>query len=133
MIAIRPGGEPDFPVLLKLFDQAVPWLVARGSAGQWGSEPWSADPERREQVLGMARSDGLYLAELDGEPVGVLELGERHAYTPPADEPEVYIRRLSTSRLHAGKGVGSVLLDFARNWTCERGGRAAAGGLLVGW
>lgn len=34
MIAIRPGGEPDFPVLRKLFDQAVQWLVARGSAGQ---------------------------------------------------------------------------------------------------
>lgn len=47
-----PGGElsimlatrDDLYPVLKLFDEAVAWLNARGLANQWGSEPFSISP-----------------------------------------------------------------------------------------
>lgn len=121
MIRIRPGDGRDFPVLMAFFDAAVEWLVARGSAGQWGSGPWSGHPGREDRVRGMATGGGLFIAELDGEPVGALVLGDRLPYSPAVDEPEVYIELLLTSRAHTGRGVGSALLAFAREETRRRG------------
>ncbi|GLY64552.1 GNAT family N-acetyltransferase [Amycolatopsis taiwanensis] len=121
MIEIRPGDGRDFPTLMAFFDDAVEWLVARGSARQWGTEPWSGNPQREDRVRGMATGGGLFIAELDGEPVGALVLGDRLSYAPAVDEPEVYIGLLLTSRAHAGRGVGSALLAFAREETRRRG------------
>jgi GNAT superfamily N-acetyltransferase len=42
-------------------------------------------------------------------------------YVPQVEEPELYIRLLVTSRRHAGKGVGSALLDHARAQAREQG------------
>jgi GNAT superfamily N-acetyltransferase len=113
-LEIRPGRDGDFPMLLGLFDAAVEWLVARGSAGQWGTEPWSGDPRRQDRVRGMVEGGGLFVAEVDGEPAGALVLGDRPPYAPPVDEPEVYIELLLTSRAHKGQGLGSALIEFAR-------------------
>jgi GNAT superfamily N-acetyltransferase len=121
VITIRPGGARDFPVLMTLFDDAVQWLAARGSAGQWGSEPWSGNPQREERVRGFTTGGGLFVAEFDGAPVGVTVLGDSLPYAPPVDDPEVYIGLLLTSRAHAGQGIGTRLLDFAREETRRRG------------
>jgi GNAT superfamily N-acetyltransferase len=120
-IRIREGGEGDFGTVMSLFDAAVEWLVARGSAGQWGTEPWSGDPQREERVRGMITGGELFVAEIDEVPVGALVLGERLDYAPPVPEPELYVVLLLTSRAHAGQGIGATLLEFARDQTRRRG------------
>ncbi len=118
---IRPGGSGDFETLLGMFDEAVAWLVERGSEGQWGTEPWSTIPQRVERVRGMADEPGLYIGEVGGEPAGAIILGDPLAYVPAITEPEIYLRLLITSRRFAGHRVGSRLIEFALAEARERG------------
>ncbi|GAA0408606.1 GNAT family N-acetyltransferase [Microbispora corallina] len=121
-IQVRAGGPGDVPVLLRMFDDAVSWLTARGSAGQWGTEPWSRDPRRIERVRGIAASGGLSIAEIDGVPAGAIAVTERPpAHIPPVDERELYVDMLITARSHTGRGVGAALLDEARAEARTRG------------
>lgn len=114
---IRKGGVGDVGTVLGFLDEAVAWMVARGQTGQWGTEPWSTDPKRVERVTELA-GRSLWLAEIDGEPVGALVFGgPTPTWIPSVDEPEVFIQLLVTSRRHAGKRVGARLLDFAKERT----------------
>ncbi|WP_436494243.1 GNAT family N-acetyltransferase [Actinokineospora sp. HUAS TT18] len=122
---IRPGRPSDFDTLLGFFDGAVEWMVARGQPGQWGTEPFSTQPAQVERVRGMSENPGLWISEVDGEPAGALLLDAPPEWIPAVDEPEVYVRLLITARKFTGRGVGSELLDFAREQT-----RAAGIGLL---
>lgn len=119
---IRPGDDRDVPVLLGLFDEAVAWMVARGNTEQWGTEPWSAQPRRVERVRGIVARGDLWIAEVDGKPVGALIVADRpEPDVPPVDEPEVYVLLLLVSRRHAGKRIGANLLDHARGEARARG------------
>jgi GNAT superfamily N-acetyltransferase len=123
-LTIRAGRAGDEAILLALFDEAVAWMVARGQRGQWGSEPFSGRPAARARVVEMVRSGNLRIAELDGEPVGALVLGDHPAHVSPGGRPERYINLLLTSRRHAGRRIGSVLvaraLAEARAAGCEQ-------------
>jgi len=113
-IEIRPGGRGDVGTVLALMDRALPWLVARGSAGQWGTEPQSTNPHRIAQFTEFADGGGLYLATADGTPAGALAVGLAPSYVPPPKKPELYINLLVTDRSRAGLGIGTALLDHAR-------------------
>ena len=108
---IRAGSAADQPEVLRLGDEAVAWLAARGRTGQWGVRPWSQDPERVRRVRELIEGGDLHLAEVDGLVVGALILGERVPYVPPVDEPELYLVLLLASRQH--RGVGAALIEFA--------------------
>lgn len=118
---IRPGDARDVPVLLRFFDEAVEWLVARGSSGQWGTEPFSERPDQVARITDMVAGGELWLAESGGEPAGALVVGERKSYAPPVDERELYVVLLLVSRRHAGERIGSRLLDHARDLARARG------------
>ena len=120
-VTIRPGGESDVPDIGRLFDGAVEWLVANGRSGQWGTEPASEDPARREQALRWARSGGLYVAVADGEVVGALAVGDAPPYISAPVSPEVYVLLLLTDRSRKGSGIGTALLEHARSLARERG------------
>lgn len=120
-LSIRPGGASDVEAVLGLLDKATEWLVANGRTDQWGTDPHSTNPRRIEQIEGFAADKGLWVAELDGQVVGALAVGEPTAYVPPATEPEVYIRLLVTDRASKGTGIGTELLDHARKLARELG------------
>jgi len=104
----------DTVTVLALLDKAAAWLVAQGRTGQWGTGRQATDPRRIAMARKWAESGGLYLAWLDGTPVGALAVGEAPAYAGPATEPELYVNLLVTDRDHAGKGIGGALLEHAR-------------------
>lgn len=107
---------------MALGDEAVSWMVSRGNTEQWGSRPWSETPARLERVRSILAEGDLWAAELDGEVVGVLIVSDQpDPHIPPADEPEVYVRLLLSSRRHAGMKIGSQLLDKAVEVARERG------------
>jgi GNAT superfamily N-acetyltransferase len=110
-IALRPGTPDDFPALLQMFDDAVAWLTARGSAGQWGTEPWSGIPLQVERVREMAGSNRLQVAEVDGVPAGVsITQGTCPRHVPSSGEPEIYLGLLLISRRFGRLGVGGRLI-----------------------
>src|ERR1700757_4347985 len=110
-LRIRPGDETDGPTVVAIFDEAVAWLVARGQTGQWGATPFSERPGIRERVYGFRAGGGLHIAELKGEPVGVLVVGAGPAYAPPAPVPDLYIILLLSSRRLTGRGIGGALVN----------------------
>jgi GNAT superfamily N-acetyltransferase len=118
---IRTGGPGDAQAVLDLFDEAVAWLVARGQTGQWGTEPFSAFERRIEKVREWAGGDGLRIAELSGEPVGALVLGEHPPWVDPPDRPELYVEALVTSRRFAGRDIGGALIRRAISETRAAG------------
>ncbi|MGW3994943.1 GNAT family N-acetyltransferase [Amycolatopsis sp. NPDC004772] len=121
-IVIRSGDSGDVDTLLRFFDEAVEWLVARGSSKQWGTEPWSRVPKRVERVQGMAADPGLRIAVVDGEPAGALIVSEDHdPHVPAVDERELYIRLLITSRRFTGRRVGGRLVEYALDEARRRG------------
>ncbi|WDZ82127.1 GNAT family N-acetyltransferase [Micromonospora cathayae] len=126
-LTIQPGTPADDRTILRLLDDAMAWLAARGRTGQWGSTPASADPRRLAQARTWADSGGLWLAMLAGQPVGALVVGRATDHIPPADEPELYVNLLVTDRAYAGLGIGGRLLDHAG----ELAGAAGVGLLRV--
>jgi GNAT superfamily N-acetyltransferase len=121
-IVIRSGDPGDADILLRFFDEAVEWLVARGSSKQWGTEPWSDVPKRVERVQGMAADPGLRIAMVEGEPAGALIISEDHdPHVPAVEERELYVRLLITSRRFAGQRVGGRLVEYALDDAKRRG------------
>jgi len=121
-IQIRQGGPGDHDTLLQMFDDAVAWLSTRGSAAQWGTVPWSKLSSRIHQVRLMVENPGIRVAEIDGEPAGVLVVDEEtFGHVPQVDERELYLRLLITSRKFAGRGVGARLISYALEEASRRG------------
>ncbi|MEV5575009.1 GNAT family N-acetyltransferase [Spirillospora sp. NPDC052269] len=121
MIIIRPGDTGDITAVLGLFDRAVEWLVARGQIGQWGDEPWTGNAQREALVERLANSDGLRIALLDGAVAGAVHLGSAPGYVSPATVSELYVEALVTDRRHKGAGIGTALLERAREEGLEQG------------
>jgi GNAT superfamily N-acetyltransferase len=111
---IRVGTADDAQALLALFDDAVAWLVARGQAGQWGEEPFSARPATVQRAHEWAAGGGLRLAvDGDGAPVGAIVVGEHNEYVPGPTRPELYVQVLLAASTHRGEGIGAALVERA--------------------
>jgi GNAT superfamily N-acetyltransferase len=119
-VRIRRGGPADAASVIGFFDEAVEWMVARGQTGQWGTEPLSANARMVARVEEWAAGSGLWMAELGGEPVGALVVGERPEHVHPVDVDELYIELLLASRAHAGKRIGARLVAHARGLAGDR-------------
>lgn len=122
--SLRPGTPNDVAAVLELFDEAVTWLAARGRVDQWGAQPFSERASARAMVERFAGSDGFVLAvepvEGTERVVGALVVEDHPtSYVPAAAEAERFIHLLITSRAAAGRGLGRLLLDHARE-RCRR-------------
>jgi len=120
-LRITPGGPGDDVDLLALFDEEVAWLVARGQTGQWGTQPFSEIPARRQRVREWATGDGLWFANGPrGERAGALVVGDAPDYVPPSEVPELYVVVLLTAPAWRGRGVGALLVEHAARLARER-------------
>jgi GNAT superfamily N-acetyltransferase len=122
VISIRQGTIDDFDAILMLMDEAVAWLAGQGRTGQWGSEPFSTLTRSVEFMRGEIEENDLRIAEIDGEPVGAMLLGEAPTrYVEPVAERELYLHLLVTSRRFTGQGIGRALVGQAKAVARERG------------
>nr|WP_143343095.1 GNAT family N-acetyltransferase [Crossiella equi] len=111
---MRRGTVSDADTMLALFDDAVRWLTGRGQPGQWGTAPFSAIPQRVEQVRGWAEAGLLRVAEERGFTLAMSAVGPAPGYVPPAAEPELYVVALVGRRAPEARGAGGALLADAR-------------------
>jgi GNAT superfamily N-acetyltransferase len=120
---IRQGGRDDVPTVLAFGDEAVAWMNARGNTQQWGTEPWTGNVKREATFRDRADSGGMrVLEDEDGTALGVMVITEtRQEYVPEAEERELYVNFLISSRRHAGRGVGRILVERAKQEAAERG------------
>lgn len=124
----RPGTGADLDAVMRLFDAAVAWLVARGQPEQWGTEPWSADPARVERmrvaISGEAVNGGEFWVAVDeaDHVVGATIVSETPMpYIEPVAERELYVGLLISDPAHRGENIGGSLLDRAKAIARERG------------
>lgn len=121
---IREGDRSDVPLILAFGDEAVAWMNARGNTEQWGTEPWSKGRNNRQEAfLERADTGGIRILEdADGTALGAMVITEeRQPYVPDAEERELYINFLITSRKRAGQGIGRMLIERAKAEAAERG------------
>ena len=119
---IRQGTIADFDNVIALMDEAVAWLAGQGRTGQWGSEPFSSLTRSVEYMRGEVVENDLWIAEIDGEPVGAMLLGEAPTrYVEPVAERELFLHLLVTSRRFIGQGIGRALVERAKAVARERG------------
>ena len=140
-VSIRHAtSAADTKFIISSFDSALPWLASVGSGAQWGAEPFSERPkfcqEIKELVEGSAGIDGgmAWIADVpypndEGSvPAGAIVLSKNPPSYAPSQSvavpvPEIYIRILITDQAlgDAAKGVGSKLIEFARNQAKQEG------------
>jgi GNAT superfamily N-acetyltransferase len=120
---VREGMPQDIDAVLAMGDEAVGWMIARGTAMQWGTEPWTGNEKREQAIYLGLLGQGARIAETDeGELVGVL-LTSRQGPSTALDvgERELYINWLLTSRRHSGRGIGALLIEEAKAMAAKRG------------
>lgn len=127
-LIIRRATDTDAVAVLGLFDEVIAWFVEIGNAGQWGTQPWSRQPERVQRVNEACALPGAWVAQArDGSILAALVLGDAMPYVPPATESEIYVRLLVASRRPAARGIGRRLMAFAE----DQARTAGVGGLRV--
>ena len=110
MISVRKGTAADVPVIMKIIQEYVlPAMHAVGNT-QWGDDYPNTEVFTEDAELGQ-----LYVAELDGELVGAgaITTEQYHEYAQCGLDtliPAVCPHRLVAHPLHAGKGIGKVLM-----------------------
>jgi GNAT superfamily N-acetyltransferase len=110
----KPGEEATASAIVQ---EAERWLAGSGRA-MWGPEDWAPDTLRA-----FAAAGELYLARLNGEPVGTLVL----QWEDPVNWPEVtegdsaFVHRLAVKRAVAGTGVSHALLEYAKRVAQQAG------------
>lgn len=110
-------AEPaDIEAVLSILEEAARWLAARG-IDQWqpGSSP-------RERLANRIERGEVFLAVLEGRPVGniFLQWSDEETWGDVPDDAG-YVHGLAIRRGLAGRGLGRELLRWAEN-------RAAAAG-----
>ena len=125
-LEISVAHAADLPGVLRLFDDAVAWLNARGVTGQWGTTPFSASPRSGPRFMGWIDAGALFVARQDGRIVGTVAL----AAQPPAyaahfwetfPATAYYLEAFATARDRAGEGIGGALLAWAEAYARQRG------------
>ncbi|NPC95370.1 GNAT family N-acetyltransferase [Nocardioides sp. zg-DK7169] len=101
---LRPAGPQDAPAIVAVH------LASRGAAVAAGTMPPAAHSEDdvRAWLTARVRTDETWVAEVGGEVVGYLRL--------VAD----WIDDLYVDPAHAGEGIGSLLLELAKQ-RCPHG------------
>lgn len=119
----RPLIAPGIAIRVVSTDdaRATHELVEAAFADHWNHHPRTFEEWWTQRTTRYGHDPNLWwLAEIDGEPVGVLI-----ATRQMADEDAMYVGILATARSARGRGVGSSLLRYAFAAAIDQGWSAA--------
>ena len=114
----------DLPTILSLFDAAQAWLVGKGLAEQWGTEPFSET--QVERFTEWLERDVLYVLRDKVFIVGTLVINsEPPDYARSACEKyprqALYLEAFAVHPNFRGRHFGRQLLEFAKSEARRRG------------
>ena len=89
--------------------------------GNGEASPFSPTPRGVAKITDLAARDGLRVAEINGRGVGAIVTGSAPDYVRPAQDAELYVLALISSRAHAGRGIGARLIDHAKQQARQMG------------
>ncbi|KAJ6561213.1 acyl-CoA N-acyltransferase [Mycena vulgaris] len=126
-ITIRTYSEADFEFLFAAYNSCIEWLASKGLEGQWGHHELGADAKERvraKMLVEAAKGARGWIAEVEGQPAGYLDVTPfRSDYLPVSAEEkpgkEFFVKSLIVDRRFLGRGVGELLLDFAKKLAVE--------------
>ena len=114
-LELRRAGEDDHDVIVGLIDAAAQWLRATKDTDQW-TQPWRSEEDRSNRIRRDLTAGKTWLLHDSGLAVATITADPEDYPIWPADqqrEPAVYVRRLVVRRDHAGRRLGTTLLDWA--------------------
>ncbi|MEY9878152.1 GNAT superfamily N-acetyltransferase [Streptacidiphilus sp. MAP12-33] len=122
-LRIRAATPDDSAAVLALMDGIMTWLVGLGRTAQWGTEPWSASAQLVELIESRIDRGELRVAVTgQGEVAGIVSFSTAASgYVRAAEEPELFINLLASSRRFKGQDVGGLLIAEARSEAVRRG------------
>jgi GNAT superfamily N-acetyltransferase len=114
-LILRRAGAADFEAVRSLLKEASRWLGTK-STDQW-AVPWPDENGRNTNIKRAIRAGRTWIVlDSDSRPAATLTTSPNHHGIWPernGHEPAVYVRRITVSRSHAGRGLGGQLLDWA--------------------
>jgi GNAT superfamily N-acetyltransferase len=117
----RQACPDEFGVVMELLDDSISWLRGKG-LDQWSG--WRAWPTKMDPSL---RRGDVWLLCDGNDLVGTVtvELAGDPDFWTEAElaEPAAYVSKLAVRRSHAGRELGSLLLDWASDHAFRHGCR----------
>ena len=109
-LEVREARTADLDAVMSMLEEAARWMVRRGIEG------WTPGSLSRRRIADLIESGEMYLAVLEGQPVGTfaLEWSDSETWGNAPDDAG-YVHGLAIRRNVAGTGLGRDLLKWAEN------------------
>ncbi len=118
-ITIEQARPSDLDTVIDILEEVASWLASRG-IDQW--RPGTFLGPRYESIADQVNRGEVYLATLDGKPVGTLTLQwEDKKFWGDVPDDAAYVHRIAIRRAYAGKGLGRRLLRWAESAAAAAG------------
>lgn len=110
------SGAETTPTIRQMAVDDLPH--ARSLLVQLGYSLGAGEVERRFRTVAEAQGHSLFVAEQNGQVIGLLHLYARPALDKP---PEVIVQALVVDEATRGTGVGRKLMEIAEQWADAQG------------
>lgn len=127
VFVMKPARAEDLDSVLQLLHDRVEWLR------QQGNDQWStSDTFQTRLAKAIERQQTWLLMDNEGgggggssRPVATMTLrtkGSTRYWTPEElQDPALYIAKMATAVTHRGKGLGKMMISWARDWAAKQG------------
>ena len=107
-LEVREARIADLDAVMSMLEEAARWTIRRGIEG------WTPGAFSRRRIADLMESGEMYLALLDGKPVGTfaLQWSDRETWGNVPDDAG-YVHGLAIRREFAGMGFGREMLRRA--------------------
>ena len=115
-LEVREASTVDLDAIMSMLEEAARWMVRRGIEG------WTPGALSRTRIAELIEAGEMYLAVLEGQPVGTfaLQWEDRETWGQVPDDA-CYVHGLAIRREFAGMGLGRGILRRAEQMVVRAG------------
>ena len=118
-ITLVQAQPSELDTVVDILEEAASWLTSRG-IDQWRQGSFLGP--RYDSIADQVNRGEVYLAILDGKPVGTLTLQwQDKNFWGDVPDDAAYVHRIAIRRAYAGKDLGRQLLQWAESAAAAAG------------